>query len=201
MPSLTRHQQKQDLFSPFTGSRVLIAVLLALGLFFRFANLDKKLYWMDEMITSFRIAGYSTNEFKEQFFDRREITVQDIQKYQRMHPEKTLIHTIRSLAEGDRLRMRLYFILARLWAELFGDSTRAIRSLSAFISLFVFPSLYWLCRELFDSPRVAWIAISLLAVSPFHVLYAQEARPYSLWVLMTVISSAPFCGQCGSRRC
>lgn len=30
---------------------------------------------------------------------------------------------------------------------------------------------------------------ALIAVSPFQILYAQEARPYSLWVLMTLISS------------
>jgi uncharacterized membrane protein len=33
------------------------------------------------------------------------------------------------------------------------------------------------------------IAIALTAISPFHVLYAQEARPYSLWTLIIVLSS------------
>ncbi|MGL5064870.1 MAG: glycosyltransferase family 39 protein [Microcoleus sp.] len=34
------------------------------------------------------------------------------------------------------------------------------------------------------------MAVGLLAVSPFHVLYAQEARPYSLWSAMILFSSA-----------
>src|SRR5207248_4961479 len=53
-----------------------------------------------------------------------------------------------------------------------------------------FPGLYWLCRELFGCSRTAWMAVALLAVSPFHVLYAQEAREYSLWTVAILLSSA-----------
>jgi uncharacterized membrane protein len=31
-----------------------------------------------------------------------------------------------------------------------------------------------------------------VAISPFHILYAQEARPYSCWTLVTILSSALF---------
>jgi uncharacterized membrane protein len=190
MSLLAQHEQKQNhFFSRFLAAAV-IAVLLALGLFFRFVNLDKKIYLLDEMLTSFRISGYSAKELSEDLLGGREITVQDIQKYQRINPERSLLHTIGSLAIEDPKQPPLYFILARVWAELFGDSIRAIRSLSAFISLFVIPSLYWLCRELFESRRIASLAIALMSVSLFHVLYAQEARPYSLLILTTVLSSA-----------
>ena len=33
------------------------------------------------------------------------------------------------------------------------------------------------------------MAIALIAVSPFHVLYAQEAREYSLWIVEILLSS------------
>lgn len=32
--------------------------------------------------------------------------------------------------------------------------------------------------------------MALIAVSPFHVLYAQEAREYSLWTVTILLSSA-----------
>ncbi|MEG4206430.1 glycosyltransferase family 39 protein [Microcoleus sp. Pol7_A1] len=64
------------------------------------------------------------------------------------------------------------------------------RSFSVWISLLAFPSLYWLCRELFAPPEVAWIAVGLVAVSPLHVLYAQEARPYILWPALILLSCA-----------
>ena len=58
-----------------------------------------------------------------------------------------------------------------------------IRLLSALISLLAFPAMYWLCLELFNSKLISWAAVSLIAISPFHVLYAQEARDSSLWIV------------------
>jgi uncharacterized membrane protein len=167
-----------------------IGALLGLGLFFRFGNLDKKFYWHDETRASIRIAGYRTAQIKEELLGRGEIGIQELQRYQRMAPERGLGATIASLAAEDPKHPPLYFLLARLWAELFGDSVAAVRSFSALMSLVAFPCLYWLCRELFRSARIAWTAIALMAVSPFHVLYAQEARPYSLWTVTILLSSA-----------
>lgn len=46
-----------------------------------------------------------------------------------------------------------------------------------------------MCWELFNSSLVGWIAIALIAISPFHVLYAQEAREYSLWTVAILLCS------------
>jgi uncharacterized membrane protein len=54
----------------------------------------------------------------------------------------------------------------------------------------VFPCIYWLVWELFQSAKVGWMAIALVAVSPFHLLYAQEAREYSLWTTTILLASA-----------
>jgi uncharacterized membrane protein len=58
------------------------------------------------------------------------------------------------------------------------------------ISLLVFPAIYWLAWELFESSAVAWMAIAIFAISPYHILFAQEARQYSLWTVTTILSSA-----------
>jgi len=50
--------------------------------------------------------------------------------------------------------------------------------------------LYWLCSELFESRETGLIAALLLSLSSFHLVYAQEARPYSLWALLVMVSSA-----------
>ena len=180
-------QKQNHLFSlPVSG---LLIAILALGVFFRFANLDKKIYWLDEFITSLRISGYSAAELTQDLFHGGEVTAGDIQKYQHIRSERSLLDVIGSLVLQKR-EPPLYYVLARLWAELFGDSIAAIRALSAFLSVLAIASLYWLSRELFGSLRITWMAIAFTAISPFHVLYAQEARPYSLWLLMTVISCA-----------
>jgi uncharacterized membrane protein len=172
-----------------TYSWLLIAGVLTAGLFFRFHNLEKKAYWYDETITSLYISGYMPAEVKQMVGDR-EISARELMRFQRVTPDRGLVSTIAVLSVTDPHHSPLYYGLARLWVGLFGDSVWVIRSLSALASLLVFPCLYWLCRELFEMRQVAWVALMIVAVSPFHVLYAQEARQYSLWTVTILLSSA-----------
>lgn len=169
--------------------RFVIICILAFGILLRFANLDLKPYWLDEAFTSLRLAGYSDAEVTQQI-ENRILTIQELQKYQQPAPEKTSLDTIAQLAVREPQLTPLYFVLLRSWAQIFGSSIATLRSLSAVFSILTFPALYWLCLELFGSRRTAWTAIAIVAVSPIHLLYAQEARPLSLWILMIVLSSA-----------
>ncbi|GAB1543159.1 hypothetical protein NUACC21_58330 [Scytonema sp. NUACC21] len=168
--------------------RFLIITLLVLGIFFRFFNLDGKVFWQDEVFTSLRSSGYSTEEIVKESFDGRLLGIEDLQKYQYLSPEKSLIDTINALKKAPE-HPPLYYLMVRFWNQLFSHSVTP-RALSAFISLLVFPCIYWLCLELFESPLIGWIAVILTAVSPIHVLYAQEARQYSLWTVAVLLSSA-----------
>ena len=175
---------------PPTWLRFLVIVILILGIFFRFVNIDRKLYWFDETFTSLRVSGYTVLEVKKQICNGQEISVEDVQKYQRLAREKTLIDTIKSLAVEDSQHPPLYYVIARFWMQWFGSSVAVTRIVSALLSLLAFPCMYWLCLELFESSLVGWVAMALLAVTPFHVLYAQEAREYSLWTVTILLSSA-----------
>ncbi|MDZ7954295.1 glycosyltransferase family 39 protein [Nostoc sp. DedQUE09] len=169
----------------------LIVVLLMVGIFFRFFNLDRKVYWHDETFTSLRISGYTANEVKQQIFNGRIINKESFAKFQSPNMEKGLRDTIRSLEVDDPQHPPLYYIIARFWVGIFGNSVTVIRSLSAFISLLIFPSIYWLCRELFKaSAWVSEVAIALMAISPIHLIYAQEAREYILWIVTVLLCSA-----------
>ena len=168
---------------------VLIGAVLTAGVFFRFYNLEKKVYWFDEVGTSLWISGYTWADVKQMVGDR-EIGIRELKRFQRINPDRGLLSTVTALSVQDPQHSPLYYGLVRLWAGLFGESVWVIRSLSAFASLLVFPCLYWLCRELFEMRRVAWVALMIVAVSPFHVLYAQEARQYSLWTVTILLSSA-----------
>ena len=172
------------------GLQFLIVVVLVLGIFFRFANLGQKVYWIDETYTSLRISGYTESEFIQQVVDGQVRNIKYLQKYQRLNSEKTVVDTVKGLASEEPQLAPLYFIATRFWVQLFGDSVAVTRSISAVFSLLALPCMYWLCLELFESSLTAWLAVSLLAVSPFQVIYAQEARPYSLFVLITLLSGA-----------
>ncbi|MCC5662686.1 glycosyltransferase family 39 protein [Nostoc sp. CHAB 5784] len=171
--------------------RFLIIFLLAMGILFRFFNLDGKVYWHDETYTSLRLSGYRITEVKEQIFNNRVITGESFAQFQGANQQKSLNDTIMNLAKEDPYHPPLYYIIARLWMEIFGNSVTAIRSLSACISLLVFPCVYWLCRELFNVPlSVPGVAIALMAISPIQLVYAQEAQEYILWLVTILLSSA-----------
>lgn len=170
--------------------RFLVAILI-LGIFFRLINLDRKVFWFDEGFTALRVGGYVIQEVVQQTFKGEIISASDFRQYLSPNHDRTWKNTIESLAVEDPQHPPLYYLILRQWMQWFGNSVIAIRSLSAFISLLIFPCIYWLCRELFPlSPLTAWMAIAIVAVSPFHVLYAQEARQYSLWTVTILLSSA-----------
>jgi uncharacterized membrane protein len=168
----------------------LCVVLLILGIFFRCVNLGKKIYWGDETYTSLRISGYTERELRQEIFNGQVIGIEDLQKYQHLNSDKSAADTLNGLAVEEPQLSPLYFLIVRFWAQLFGSSVVAVRSLSVCLSLLALPCLYWLCWELFEFPLVGWVAIALIAISPFHLIYAQEARPYYLFTLATLLSSA-----------
>ncbi|MBX3050580.1 MAG: glycosyltransferase family 39 protein [Caldilineaceae bacterium] len=76
----------------------------------------------------------------------------------------------------------LYYTLLHSWIGLFGDLQGAVRGLSALSSTLAVPIFYAGVCRLTDRPT-ALIAAFILAISPFHIRYAQEARMYGLLTL------------------
>jgi uncharacterized membrane protein len=171
--------------------RFLMIFLLAMGILFRFVNLEGKIYSHDEIYTSLRISGYTVDEVKQEIFNDRVISQESFTKFQQPHREKGFSSIIMSLATEDLQYPPVYYLIARLWVQIFGNTVTVIRSLSAVISLLVFPAIYWLCRELFHVPfTVPGFAIALMAISPIHILYAQQASPDILWLVTIILCHA-----------
>jgi uncharacterized membrane protein len=175
---------------PFRSLLVLVIVVLALGVFFRVTHIGQKVYWHDEVFTSIRAAGYTGDEIAPNIFTGELIAPEALLQYQRLSPDRGWQSTWNALTTHPE-HPPLYYLLVRFWMERFGSEVAIVRSVSVLFSLLAFPALYWLCREVFPPfPATGWIAMGLFAVSPFHVLYAQEARQSSLWTLATLLSSA-----------
>jgi uncharacterized membrane protein len=170
--------------------RLLIVICLVAGVALRFVNLDGKVYQHDETFTSLRVSGYTEAEAVKALSSAGVVSLGDVEKYQHHNPETSVIETVKGLASEESQLTPLYFMLARFWTGWFGDSITAVRTLSVAGSLLALPCMYWLCWELFGSASAGWIGMTILAVSPFQLLYAQEARPYSLWATTILLSSA-----------
>src|SRR5882724_882426 len=82
--------------------------------------------------------------------------------------------------------MALYYLLLRAWVKL-GDGEVWVRLLSALAGIVTIPLLYALVRRLYGE-RVAWVAALLAATSACLVEFSQEARSYSLVILLCVLS-------------
>ena len=182
---------------PWRLWKLLLSLCLVAGVILRVVNLEQKLYWYDEAFTMLRISGHTEAEAVQAIPPNQVISVTQLAPYQKRdqkHGEHSLIdgvtQTVRGLAEEEPQHTPLYYGLARIWAELFGDSIAAIRSLSVLVSLLALPAMAWLCWELFGSELAAWLGTALLAVSPFQMIYAQEARPTALWTLTILLASA-----------
>lgn len=91
----------------------------------------------------------------------------------------------------DDLHGPLHSMLLHGWGKMFGTSEVALRSLEALASTATIPVLAWALGPL-RRPRTTVVAIFLLAINPFHIWYAQEIRNYSLFILLTTLSSGVF---------
>lgn len=169
--------------------RMIAIALLVLAVGLRFVALDSKVYWHDEVFTSTVITARPGRYMIQELFQHRVVKPADLLAYNQFVPELTLPDMVSRLSQEDVQHPPLYYLLLRGWAQVWGTAPAMMRSFSALLSLLIFPAVYWLCLELFESRLSSWLAIALFAISPFHLVYAQEAREYSFWTGQIILSS------------
>ena len=81
----------------------------------------------------------------------------------------------------------LYYLLAWVWAKVFGTGEVGLRSLSALAGVGAIPVAY-LCGRDLASRAAGLLAAALTALSPFLIWYSQEARAYMLFALLCGLS-------------
>lgn len=172
---------------------VTLAILtLVAGSGLRFVNLERRPFWVDEVIHTHYAFGISEQEIADRVKEwrGRPITPEELLVVQRLDPERGPADVIARLAAEEPQSPPAHYLMLHYWVQLFGDTLGTRRALSAVLSLLALPCLYWLCLELFRSTAPAWVAVSLAAVSPYFLLFAQETRYYSLWSVAVFLSTA-----------
>lgn len=81
-----------------------------------------------------------------------------------------------------------YYLLLSLWTRAAGTSEIALRTPSVVAGTATVVAVFAFGRKLCGA-RAGLLAAALLALSPFHVFYSQEARSYALLTLLVVVSS------------
>ena len=85
----------------------------------------------------------------------------------------------------------LYYLLLHGWMAIVGTGEAATRGLSLIFALVAVPVAWWAGFALFDR-RAGALAAAGAAGSPFLTYYAQEARMYSLVVVLSLLVCASF---------
>jgi uncharacterized membrane protein len=187
----TSDVKRRDGFVGITLLRACVPIALLCGLFFRFYHIDRKVFWDDEIYSAMRIVGESEEDAIRQAAAAH--TATDLQKI--LHPgplerDPSLQGTVDGLIHEEPQHPPVYFALAHLWSDRFGNSVRVLRLFSAIVGVLAIPAMFWLCLELFGSQRAGWIGAALIATSPIAVLYSQEIRDYSSWALTLLVMGA-----------
>lgn len=178
---------------------VAASLFVLLGSVIRFANLERKGYTNDEATTSLHVSGHTVEEYARDVVDGRVRTVGELRRFQYVDRGTTAADVVRGLAHEDPQHPPLYYLFERSWLDVFGDTIGAKRSMSALFGVMALAATAWFGFELFGALAPALVAAALLAVSPFHVVYAQQAREYALWTLLTAIACALVLGAIRKR--
>ncbi len=80
-----------------------------------------------------------------------------------------------------------YFLLLKPWIAAAGSSPGAIRALSAVWGV-VGLVVIWLAAARLIAPRAGLFALALVALSPWHLAYSQEARAYAILFALSAAS-------------
>src|SRR3954449_10040467 len=78
----------------------------------------------------------------------------------------------------------LYYMLLHFWLDVAGRGEAGVRALSLLFALLAVPAGYWAGRAVWGTAKAGWFAALLMAFNPFLAQYAQEARMYSMVILL-----------------
>lgn len=163
---------------------------IIVGSILRFSNLDGKTVWSDEWSTIVFSLGHS---FRDIPLDKA-IDLATMLELVQIDSSRNIGDTIAHLL-AESTHPPLYFVLSHGWLELFASDGDLIsiwqaRSLSAVFGAIAIPAMFGLGWLVFESLFVAQIAAALMAVSPYGIYLAQEARHYTLAILWVTASLA-----------
>ncbi len=139
---------------------LLLIILIAFGL--RLHNLDNFSFWTDEGLTPLR-SGYSVTDIL-----RNEVIIQE--------------------GVGRDTHPPLFYLLIHTTRHLFGETDFAFRYPALLAGILLVPVLFQLGRRL-RGYELGVTAALLTAVNPLQIWYGNEARMYTLAVLLAALSS------------
>lgn len=180
MTKIQKHQIKNLLL-------VLVWIAIALGL--RLTKLASKPPWTDEFSTLVFSLGNSFLGVPLNQAITTDVLLQPLQP----NPNAGVTQVVQHLITESN-HPPLYFILTHLWLNFWSAnsvglvSVWAARSLAAIFGVISIPAIYALGLLAFRSQLISQLAAAIMAVSPYGIFLAQEARHYTIAILWVIAS-------------
>lgn len=168
-----------------------LPLALVAGALLRFHDPARPWLSHDEVFTLLRSAGYPDAALAALTMQHEPIPAASLQTSLKLSPLHPWADTLGALASHPE-HPPLYFLLARLVRERLNDSISALRQLSGLFSLLAIPAIDTLSGQVSARAGVAAVVMVMAAVSPLQLLYAQDARPYSLLFLLTILACSAY---------
>jgi len=167
--------------------RLLLLVTIVGGVL-RLTNLTAKPPWTDEFATMVFSLGNDYQSIPLDQIISLETLLQPLQANL-----QAKVSDIISLVVHQDNHPPLFFVLAHLWLKLFPSTDLesflwASRLLPALFGTLSIPSIYLVIRWTWGSLLMADLTAMLMAFSPYSVFLSQEARQYSLAILLVIFS-------------
>ena len=174
-------------FKQHTPHWLLLLVWIVVGTGLRFTLLESKPPWADEWATLVFSLGQSFRTVPLDQIITVDTLLHPLQLDGTTQPRDVIEHLM-----TESTHPPVYFVLTHLWLKLFSSqglvSVWVARSLSALFGVASIPAMFGFGWYAFRSPMVGQMAAALMAVSPYGIYLAQEARHYTLGILWIIAS-------------
>lgn len=166
----------------------LLLLWIFIGAGLRLINLGTLPPWTDESATAVFSLGNSFYDVPLNQFIKLSTLIEPLQLN-----ESAGIRDVTNLLLTQSTHPPLYFVLTHSWLRLFPAvdglvSIWAARFLSASLGVLAVPAIFYFAQLAFNSLIVAQIAAAMMAISPFGIFLALQARHYTLVILLIIAS-------------
>ncbi|AFZ04080.1 phospholipid carrier-dependent glycosyltransferase [Calothrix sp. PCC 6303] len=171
---------------------LLILLWLAIGTSLRFLRLESLPPWTDECATLVFSLGNSFRTVPLNQIISSDVLLQPLQ----LNPASGVNSVLEHLF-NESTHPPVYFVLAHFWMKMFSHpgelaSIWVARSLSGFFGVISIPAMFGFGYLTFRSKLIAQMAAAMMAVSPYTIFLAREARHYTLVMLLVIASLCCF---------
>lgn len=180
-----------DIFARLKKNSIQICTILLwtlIGSILRIINITNKPIWIDEIATMIFSLGNSFKEIPLNQIISKEVLLSPFV----MDPSKGFRDVVNVILSEDT-HPPFYFVLAHLWGNIFNadyDLTSLLgqRLFSTFWGILLIPLISYLSWSTFNSSIAGIFSAALMALSPYGIYLAQEARHYTFSMMLIVIS-------------